>query len=206
MIAAFLRGLFDADGCAVHNTEKGSYVGLGSISTELLRGVQRLLSTFGVSSRIYNTKSAGSKSFTYERKDGSTVVYSSKASFDLRITGRSMRRYAAEIGFSLSRKSALLSEAIADHEIYDVDTSIRLVDRIDEGIELTYNLSEPRTGAVHAYLQQIPVRRNAGCLLKDSGQMKRAQMCRRCNVRQAQLPGVVVMNETYGLGHRPRLC
>jgi ribonucleoside-diphosphate reductase alpha chain len=155
--AHFLRGLFDADGCAVLNPKKGSYVGLGSISIELLRGVQRLLSTFGISSRIYNTKSAGSKSFTYGRKDGSTIVYSNKASFDLRITGRSMHRYAAEIGFSLSRKSAMLSEAIADHEVYNVDTSIRLVDRIDEGIELTYNLSEPRN---HSYVVNGVVVRN----------------------------------------------
>ncbi len=53
IVAAFLRGLFDADGCAVHNPEKGSYVGLGSISVELLRGAQRLLSTFGITSRMY---------------------------------------------------------------------------------------------------------------------------------------------------------
>ena len=157
IVAAFLRGLFDADGCAVSNPSKGSYVGLGSISIELLRGVQRLLSTFGISSRIYKVKSAGSKSLTYERKDGSAVTYSSKASFDLRITGRSMRRYAAEIGFSLSRKTATLSEAITDHEVYDVDTSIRLVDRIDEGIELTYNLSEPRN---HSYVVNGVVVRN----------------------------------------------
>ncbi len=49
--ASFLQGLFDADGCAVVNRHKGSYVGLGSVSIDLLRGVQRLLTTFGVSSR-----------------------------------------------------------------------------------------------------------------------------------------------------------
>ena len=36
IVAGFLRGLFDADGCAVLNPQKGSYVGLGSISIELL--------------------------------------------------------------------------------------------------------------------------------------------------------------------------
>ncbi len=49
IVAAFLRGLFDADGCAV-NTPTNKYVGLGSISRALLQGVQRLLSTFGMSS------------------------------------------------------------------------------------------------------------------------------------------------------------
>ncbi|HXQ62472.1 MAG TPA: LAGLIDADG family homing endonuclease, partial [Acidimicrobiales bacterium] len=57
-VASFLRGLFDADGCAVVNPAKGSYVGLGSASLDLLRGVQKLLTTFGVSSRVYKTRSA----------------------------------------------------------------------------------------------------------------------------------------------------
>ncbi len=157
IVAGFLRGLFDADGCAVHNPRKGSYVGLGSISIELLRGVQRLLSTFGISSRIYNVQRAGSKSFSHERKDGSTATYVNKASFDLRITGRSMQRFAAEIGFSLSRKAATLRTSVTAHDAYDVDTSIRLVERTDEGIELTYNLSEPRN---HSYVVNGVVVRN----------------------------------------------
>ncbi len=157
IVSAFLRGLFDADGCAVLNPAKGSYVGLGSISIELLRGVQRLLSSAGISSRIYKVKQAGARSFSYERRDGSTVTYSSKASFDLRVTGRSMHRFAAEIGFSSSRKAAVLASAVVDHETYDVDTTIRLVERIDEGIELTYNLSEPRN---HSYVVNGVVVRN----------------------------------------------
>src|SRR5439155_17935685 len=53
--AAFLRGLFGADGC-VSRIERGKasrYVGLGSRSAALLREVQRLLSTFGIRGRIY---------------------------------------------------------------------------------------------------------------------------------------------------------
>ncbi|MGB9345549.1 MAG: LAGLIDADG family homing endonuclease [Ilumatobacteraceae bacterium] len=157
IVAGFLRGLFDADGCAVHDPQKGSYVGLGSISIELLRGVQRLLSTFGISSRVYNVERAGSKSFSYERKDGSKATYVNEASFDLRITGRSMQRFAAEIGFSLSREAATLRTSVTDHDAYDVDTSIRLVERTDEGIELTYNLSEPRN---HSYVVNGVVVRN----------------------------------------------
>jgi ribonucleoside-diphosphate reductase alpha chain len=157
IVAAFLRGLFDADGCAVHNPDKGSYVGLGSISVELLRGVQRLLSTFGITSRMYNVRRPGASHFSYERKDGTVATYESKASFDLRITGRSMHRFAAEIGFSLSRKSDLLRAAVTSHEVYAVDTSIRLVDRLDEGVELTYNLSEPRN---HSYVVNGVVVRN----------------------------------------------
>ena len=157
VVAGFLRGLFDADGCAVHNPDKGSYVGLGSISVELLRGAQRLLSTFGITSRLYSVRRPGASRFSYERKDGSVANYKSKASYDLRITSRGMHRFAAEIGFSLSRKSDRLRDAIVGHEVYDVDTSIRLVDRSDEGVELTYNLSEPRN---HSYVVNGVVVRN----------------------------------------------
>ncbi|MGH9272994.1 MAG: LAGLIDADG family homing endonuclease, partial [Ilumatobacteraceae bacterium] len=105
IVGAFLRGLYDADGCAVINRVGGSYVGLGSISPELLRGVQRLLSTMGISSRMYEANKAGQSRFSYERKDGTTVTYQHRASYDLRITGSSVTRFAAEVGFGLRRKT-----------------------------------------------------------------------------------------------------
>src|SRR5207245_436279 len=73
-MAAFLRGLFDADGC-VYDGQKSRYIGLGSSSRRLLQGVQRLLSTFGISSRIYATRQASGESFTYVRKDGTAAAY-----------------------------------------------------------------------------------------------------------------------------------
>jgi ribonucleoside-diphosphate reductase alpha chain len=158
VVAAFLRGLFDADGCAVHQPDKGSYVGLGSISPELLRGVQRLLSTFGISSSIYSSNAAASDGpFSHTRADGTSVTYSRKASYDLRITAGSLDRFAAEIGFSLSRKQATLAEIVRTRRSYDVDTTIRLASRVDDGVELTYNLSEPRN---HSYVANGVVVRN----------------------------------------------
>jgi ribonucleoside-diphosphate reductase alpha chain len=158
-VAAFLRGLFDADGCARLDTAKGSYVGLGSISPDLLNGVQRLLTTFGISSHIYLVKAAGTKrSFSYTRKDGTTVEYSSAASYDLRISSTSIRRFAAEIGFGLSRKQRILDEIIgASRSFYNVDRTVRLAERTADGRELTYNLSEPRN---HSYVVNGIVVRN----------------------------------------------
>ncbi|CAN5766153.1 hypothetical protein BH24ACT5_BH24ACT5_04450 [soil metagenome] len=157
--AAFLRGLFDADGCAVLQPRKASpYVGLGSISKELLRGVQRLLSTFGITSRIYDiTKSR--PTFAYTRADGSRVTYSRRPSFDLRISSGSIDRFAAEIGFDLSRKAAGLAEIVTERVRgpYVVDSTIRMVERFDDGVELTYNLSEPRN---HSYIANGVVVRN----------------------------------------------
>ncbi len=76
MVAAFLRGLYDADGCVVSvpRARRSSYVGLGSSSPELLRGVQTLLSTFGIMSRLYQTTlgAAAEGSFAYTNKAGET--------------------------------------------------------------------------------------------------------------------------------------
>ena len=163
--AAFLRGLFDADGCVVHNQAKGSYVGLGSVSNELLREVQILLTTFGVSSRIYKVHDGSmSGHLPYTNKDGEQVSYGRSPSYDLRVTSASIGAFAQHIGFSLSRKSALLSEilftGLEDHGgrgFYDVRRTTRLSERTDDGVELTYNLSEPRN---HSYVVDGIVVRN----------------------------------------------
>jgi ribonucleoside-diphosphate reductase alpha chain len=136
-VSSFLQGLFDADGCVVVNRDKGSYVGLGSASPDLLRGVQKLLTTFGVYSRLYKTRGAK----------------------ELRITSGSMVGFAQHIGFSLSRKQTLLREAVLEgpQGFYKVRQTARLVERTDDGVELTYNLSEPRN---HSYIVDGIVVRN----------------------------------------------
>jgi ribonucleoside-diphosphate reductase alpha chain len=162
-VASFLQGLFDADGCVVVNRDKGSYVGLGSASPDLLRGVQKLLTTFGVSSRVYKTRRATEEgevgSFSYTAKDGTEENYGHGAMFDLRITSGSIVGFAQHIGFSLSRKEALLRQAVLERPkgFYNVRRTARLVERTDDGVELTYNLSEPRN---HSYVVDGIVVRN----------------------------------------------
>ncbi len=157
--AAFLQGLFDADGCAVLNRSKGSYVGLGSASKDLLGDVQVLLSTFGVFSRIYKVREPGLSSFEYTAKDGSERIYEQRGSYDLRITSSSIEAFARHVGFSLGRKQALLREVLLERPrgFYDVSRTARLVERTEDGIELTYNLSEPRN---HSYVVDGVVVRN----------------------------------------------
>jgi ribonucleoside-diphosphate reductase alpha chain len=149
-LVSFLSGLFDADGCVVNGVAKGTrYVGLGSRSEELLLGVQELLASLGMASRIYNT---GTKSdtFRYTRKDGSEAIYGSDGpSFDLRITGPSLREFAATIGFTLPSKSAKLTQVVDHHGVYNVKETVRLVSRESRGFETTYNLTEPRN---HSYV------------------------------------------------------
>ena len=149
-VLAFLQGLFDADGCVVDDEAKGTrYVGLGSRSEELLLGVQELLSSFGIASRIYET---GTKleSFSYVRKSGEAVSYGSDGpTYDLRITGRSLREFAALIDFSIGAKHERLTHVIDAHSSYAVRETVRMVSRTSKGFETTYNLTEPRN---HSYI------------------------------------------------------
>ncbi len=159
-VSAFLQGLFDADGCVRVDRSKGSYVGLSSVSRELLSGVQLLLSTCGVSSRIYKVRDASEHgAFSYVKKNGTPVRYGQKASYDLRISSTSIVEFARHVGFSLSSKAAKLAEIVTDEPIgfYNKSRTVRLVERTDDGVELTYNLSEPRN---HSYIVDGVVVRN----------------------------------------------
>ncbi len=151
IVAAFLKGLFDADGCVRLDNAKGSYVGLGSTSRELLVDVQRLLSTFGIASTVWDGRPAGRSGFTYCRADGTEVTYEGSATYDLRITSKGMLSFAQEIGFSLPAKASKLEQVIVGRTraFNKSDGCTRLRDMVEDGFELTYNLSEPRN---HSYV------------------------------------------------------
>ncbi|MGH3039782.1 MAG: LAGLIDADG family homing endonuclease, partial [Gaiellaceae bacterium] len=143
--AAFLRGLFGADGCVsrVEGGKASRYVGLGSRSEPLLKDVQRVLSAFGIRARIYSISGSEGPSFEYTRNDGSSVRYSSRQGFDLRITGSDLERFAAEIGFSTPRKEAALAALLESSTRYETKRATSLVSREDDGQEFVYNLTEP---------------------------------------------------------------
>jgi ribonucleoside-diphosphate reductase alpha chain len=150
--AMFLRGLFDVDGCAAEAADGTRYVGLGAVSVELLRDVQRLLSGFGIGSRIH-------------RAEADTHVASPTAAgaaghdtgdplYDLRISGRDLAAFAGAIGFDHVRKA----ERLASWPAADgTDRTATLVSREFDGFETTYNLSEPRN---HSYVANGVVVRN----------------------------------------------
>jgi ribonucleotide reductase alpha subunit len=142
--AAFLRGLFRADGCVSRVESKASrYVGLGSRSDALLRDAQRLLNAFGVRARIYAVSGTERTRFAYTRNDGTDVTYDSREGFDLRITGSDLERFAETIGFSTPRKQAALEALLVDCERYRTKAWSTLVSREDDGQEVVYNLTEP---------------------------------------------------------------
>ncbi|MCO5315779.1 MAG: hypothetical protein M9938_06420 [Solirubrobacterales bacterium] len=144
--ATFLAGLYGADGC-VSRVEAGGkanrYVGLGSRSEAMLKDVQKMLSSFGVRGRIYKVSESEKPSFTYTRKDGTTVEYQSRTGYDLRVTGTDMVRFAQEIGFSTPRKNAALTALIGETGRYRTKQHTTLLTREEDGQEMVYNLTEP---------------------------------------------------------------
>jgi ribonucleoside-diphosphate reductase alpha chain len=144
--AAFLRGLFGADGCLARTEGGGKatrYAGLGSRSEALLKDVQRLLSTWGIRARIYSVTAPRESSFSYTRNDGTPVDYASSEGFDLRITGSDLERFAEAIGFSAPRKQALLEALIGDRTRYRTKPATTLLLREEDGQEEVFNLTEP---------------------------------------------------------------
>jgi ribonucleoside-diphosphate reductase alpha chain len=150
-VAAFVRGLFDADGCVVNQaTNQTRYVGLGSRSEELLIGVQELLASLGIASRVHTVSQAKKASFRYTKTDGTEASYGPNGpSYDLRITAGSIREFHRLVGFSLPGKQAKLAEIVKHAGFYQVDRTARLTSRESKGFATTYNLTEPRN---HSYI------------------------------------------------------
>ena len=148
--AAFLRGLFGADGCLsrVEGGKANRYVGLGSRSESLLKDVLRLLSTFGIRGRIFPMK-ADQDRFTYTRNDGSQATYKSRDWFDLRVTGTDLEKFAVQIGFSTPRKQEAIEELLRETGRYATKAGVTLASRDDDGQQYVYNLTEPLH---HSYL------------------------------------------------------
>jgi ribonucleoside-diphosphate reductase alpha chain len=143
--AAFLRGLFGADGCVSHSSgDKASrYVGLGSMSRALLKDTQRLLSSFGIRGRIYKIAKNADTPFAYTCNDGTKVTYPSRQTYDLRVTGSDVDRFAEAIGFSAPSKQRVLEQLLRTTTRYATKGRTTLVSRDTDGQEVVYNLTEP---------------------------------------------------------------
>lgn len=184
IIAAFLRGLFSADGC-VYDGQKSRYVGLGSVSKELLFGVQQLLRAFGIQGRIYETGKPKS-SFSYINKQGVKKHYISHQMYDLRISGFSITRFKDQIGFLLSKKQEKLEKLCNTHEFYDIDNHVRLIEMIRDGSEMTYNLTESTN---HSYIAN-------GCVVANCAEYMHVDNS-ACNLASINLLKFLKPNNTF---------
>ena len=143
--AAFLRGLFGADGCLsrVEDGKASRYAGLASHSEALLKDVQKVLNAFGIRSRVYQTSDGGPSAFSYTRVAGDVVSYDSTPSFDLRITGSDLEIFADRVGFSSQRKQAQLEALMSEVTRYRTKRETELVSCESDGQAVVYNLTEP---------------------------------------------------------------
>ena len=101
--AAFLRGLFEGDGCVNISRAHRTYnITLKSKSLKLLQGVQILLLRHGILSKIYTGKH-------YDKRYGKTYTY-----HVLRINGlENLLKFKDEIGFISIDKRKKLDETIS---------------------------------------------------------------------------------------------
>ena len=107
-IAAFLKGLFDTDGCVrIDGRNKTTpRIHLATTSKLLAEEIQTLLLNFGIISKIYKADSVGKISYINGRK-----VTSRHALYNLTIKGaESVQSFKKEIGFGLSRKTDILNK------------------------------------------------------------------------------------------------
>lgn len=147
IVSAFLQGLFGADGCVSESPgNQTRYVGLASTSKRLLQGVQQLLFGLGVYGAIYDVHKANPGSFDYVTVGGEARTYTGHhPNYDLRLSGLYMQAFADRVGFGVSEKNVRLQDVLSHSTRgpYVKSPVSKLVSRVDDGFERTYNLTEP---------------------------------------------------------------
>jgi ribonucleoside-diphosphate reductase alpha chain len=147
MQRGFLQGLFTADGTVYQQLKGRRGVRLTSISLDLLRDVQRLLANFGIFSRIHRDRKRGETTAVLGDGKGGAKEYKIRPFHDLCVGGESLFRFAGEIGFLSTAKSAALQRAIDSYTRghYRERFVARVAAVVAEGSEPVFDLTEPLT-------------------------------------------------------------
>ncbi|MEF8786751.1 MAG: LAGLIDADG family homing endonuclease, partial [Haloarculaceae archaeon] len=106
---AFLRGLFDADGCVSTREDGGSSVQFSTICIDFARQIQLMLESYGVRAQRRERDRRG----TFELETGDEIETSS-VQYHLTIYGRDIDIFADEIGFQSAPKSKDLTRIVRD--------------------------------------------------------------------------------------------
>ncbi len=146
MARGFLKALFTADGHVEGTPETGLSVRLTSISPDLLRSVQRLLTNFGIRSRLYEDRKTGGRK-PLPDGHGGTNEYETSSSHQLSVSSAHLRTFEEEIGFLRADKSERLSGALDSYSRGPYTGRFEAtVDAVEaDGIEDVYDLTEPDT-------------------------------------------------------------
>jgi hypothetical protein len=140
-VAAFLRGLFSADG-TVHKSKSSHGVALSTSSENLANEVINLLSMFGIAAKKYLTRGGRMVSFG----DRESVCADNWRVF---IGGTDVAVFATEINFGIEDKRQAVSEILRTiKRRSDSVVSIISITRLPK--EMTYCLTEPTESTVVA--------------------------------------------------------
>jgi ribonucleoside-diphosphate reductase alpha chain len=112
--AAFLRGLFDADGSVQGDQQKGISVRLAQSSLADLGAVQRMLLRFGIAGTLYSERGPSGISLLPDGHGGSRH-YRTRAQHELVIANENLSRFAECAGFSDGDKAARLQIALSNY-------------------------------------------------------------------------------------------
>jgi ribonucleoside-diphosphate reductase alpha chain len=113
--AAFLRGLFDADGSVQGSQEKGLSVRLSQSDLPLLEAAQRMLSRLGINSTLHaNRRPAGARDLPDGK--GGTARYATRAQHELILSGANLQTFRDRVGFIDSAKRQLLESRLAAYD------------------------------------------------------------------------------------------
>lgn len=143
-VRGFIQSLFTADGTILSASESRRSVRLSSIHKPFLRDVQRLLTNFGIQSRLYADRRPGGSRALPDGKGGSRP-YPTQPLHELAISATSIATFAKEIGFlPLSTKATTLERLTAAYTRgpYIKPSTARVTQVAPDGVEDVYDLTE----------------------------------------------------------------
>ncbi len=144
----FLQALFTADGHVSGRLDTGVSARLTSVSTPLLKDVQRMLLNFGIASRLYPERHPGRDAHLPDGKGG-TNVSRSQADHDLVVARDNVARFVSEIGFLTHRKQDRLQSFVTGYRRgpYREPFVCRVKSLEADGVERVFDLKEPLTNS-----------------------------------------------------------
>ena len=111
----FLKGLFDADGSAQGDQQKGVSVRLAQSNLPLLKRVQRMLARLGIISTVYEERRPSGYRQLPDGKGGYRD-YDCRADHVLVISGDNLLSFQAHVGFEDGTKRARLAEQLNNYK------------------------------------------------------------------------------------------
>lgn len=145
MQSGFLQALFEADGYVESGRTSRPGIRLSAASRELLVDVQRLLLNFGILARVQRERL--SRNMDLAPGHRTVRLHVRVPRHQLVISGASVRRFAARIGFLGERKRQTLADYIASFTRgpYRERFLAHVESVADDGAEWVYDLTEPTT-------------------------------------------------------------